>query len=167
MLGAESQTTSVGVMNAQGKVLIEPGQFVGITLDKSGRYLHARQDTSRLATTAFYYLNGKLLVPAKWQEVVVDIDGSANVLWPTDSEEFCAEPEDEEPTYSGQPGEPRPSLPTLQPAMRASIKGAIYRCTGATGSMHNRLRRLWVCTTVATTICRVPSAGIGWRLNDT
>lgn len=150
MFGMDSQTTSVGVMNAQGKVLIEPGQFVGITLDKSGRYLHALQDTSRLATTALYDLNGKLLVPAQWQEVVVDeargalfayalegpssdqtrnlralysldgtpsfetrtvdcdvqqvIDGSGKVLWPTDPEEFCTEPEGEEPADTEQPG---------------------------------------------------------------
>lgn len=71
-LGSANQLATLGLMDAKGKVLIEPGQYVALTLDKSGRFIRAWTDTSRLATTALYDLNGKLLVPAHWQEVVID-----------------------------------------------------------------------------------------------
>ena len=141
-LGAANQQPTLGVMNASGKVLIEPGQYLNITLDKSGRFIRAMTESTRQTNTALYDLKGKLLVPAQWQEVVVDeargalfayalegtpndetrslralyslngtpsfqtrtvgcdvqqvIDGSGKVVWPTDPENFCGEPEDDE-----------------------------------------------------------------------
>jgi len=72
MFGEPLQVPTLGVMDATGKVLIEPGEYVNIRLDASGQYLRAMEDTSVLSTFALYDLKGKRLVPAKWQELVID-----------------------------------------------------------------------------------------------
>lgn len=72
MFGQVTQTPSMGVMNAAGKVLIEPGEYVDINLDVTGHYLIAMENTTAQSGFALYNLAGKLLVPAKWQELVID-----------------------------------------------------------------------------------------------
>lgn len=72
LFGQATQMHTVGLMDASGKVLLEPGQYVDIRLDASGHYLLATDDTSPLATSALYDLKGKRLIASKWQELVVD-----------------------------------------------------------------------------------------------
>ena len=72
LFGQATQVRTVGLMDASGKVLVEPGQYVDIHLDASGHYLLATDDTSPLATSALYDLKGKRLIASKWQELVVD-----------------------------------------------------------------------------------------------
>ncbi|WP_025126296.1 WG repeat-containing protein [Pseudomonas sp. PH1b] len=72
LFGQATQVPTVGLMDANGKVLLEPGEYVDIRLDASGHYLLASDDTSNLATSALYDLKGKRLIAGKWQELVVD-----------------------------------------------------------------------------------------------
>lgn len=64
---------TVGVVDAKGKVLIKPEQFVHIKLDASGRYLSAHEGVVAPARVALYDLEGKLLIPARWQALEVDV----------------------------------------------------------------------------------------------
>ncbi|PJC96413.1 hypothetical protein GQ37_022285 [Janthinobacterium sp. BJB1] len=72
MFGQATQTPPVGVMDAAGKVLIEPGQYIDIRLDATGHYLIAMENTTAQSALALYNLSGKQLVPAKWQELVIN-----------------------------------------------------------------------------------------------
>lgn len=67
------QVRTVGVVDATGKVLIKPEQFVHIKLDASGRYLSAHEGIGAPARVALYALDGTLLVPARWQALEVDV----------------------------------------------------------------------------------------------
>jgi len=68
LYGESTRLPTVGVMDASGKVLIEPSEYVDIRLDASGHYLRAKQDSA----IALYDLSGKRLIAAKWQELVID-----------------------------------------------------------------------------------------------
>ena len=63
---------TVGVMEASGRVLIEPGRYVDISPTPSGRYLWAISDLSRSASVALYDLKGQLLIAPRWQELLID-----------------------------------------------------------------------------------------------
>lgn len=73
VFGQPNQVRAVGVVNAQGKVLIKPDEFTYFKLDASGRYLSAHEAIGAPARVALYDLDGKLVVPARWQELVVDV----------------------------------------------------------------------------------------------
>ncbi|MGB9090863.1 MAG: WG repeat-containing protein [Pseudomonas farsensis] len=72
MMGMPTETATVGLMDEQGKVLIKPEQFIGLTLLPDGEHLLASEGSTSDAPRALYNLDGKLLVPAKWQDVQVD-----------------------------------------------------------------------------------------------
>lgn len=71
-LGMPSETATVGLMDEQGKVLIKPEQFVMLKLSADGHHLLAAEGSTSDASRALYDLDGKLLVPAKWQDLQVD-----------------------------------------------------------------------------------------------
>lgn len=71
-LGMPSETATVGLMDEQGKVLIKPEQFVMLKLTADGHHLVASEGSTSDASRALYDLDGKLLVPAKWQDLQVD-----------------------------------------------------------------------------------------------
>lgn len=71
-LGMPSEAATVGLMDEQGKVLIKPEQFVMLKLTADGQHLLASEGSTSDATRALYDLDGKLLVPAKWQDLQVD-----------------------------------------------------------------------------------------------
>lgn len=71
-LGSPSTMHTVGLMDERGKVLVEAGDFVSFKLLPDGHHLLASEGTTSDATRALYNLDGKLLVPAKWQDVRVD-----------------------------------------------------------------------------------------------
>ncbi|MGE8413696.1 MAG: WG repeat-containing protein [Pseudomonas sp.] len=142
LFGEATKIATVGLMDASGKVLMEPGQYVDIRLDDTGHYLLASEDTSPLATVALLDLKGKRLISSKWQELVVDeargaifgfaveglgddqsrsikalyrldgtpsfqvtqvdcgaeqvLDGQGKVLWPTNPQDHCPAPDDED-----------------------------------------------------------------------
>ncbi|CAM4007510.1 hypothetical protein CCOS865_01534 [Pseudomonas reidholzensis] len=139
VLGMANTVQTVGVMDAKGKVLIKPEQFVGIKLTADQHHLLAAEGSSSDDNRALYDLDGKLLVPAKWQDVQVDeargaifayqvegngddavrslralyrldgsvvfdtnrlpcgaeqvVDGKGKVLWPSDPQAHCPQPE--------------------------------------------------------------------------
>ncbi|AZC19713.1 WG repeat-containing protein [Pseudomonas sp. CMR5c] len=143
LFGEATKIATVGLMDASGKVLMEPGQYVDIRLDSTGHYLLASEDTSPLATVALLDLKGKRLISSKWQELVVDeargaifgyavegvgddqtrsikalyrldgtpsfqvtqvdcgaeqvLDGQGKVLWPTNPQDHCPQPDDDGP----------------------------------------------------------------------
>lgn len=72
VFGMDSPVQTVGVMDAKGKVLIKPEQFVAVKLTADQHHLLAAEGSTDDANRALYNLDGKLLVPAKWQDVRVD-----------------------------------------------------------------------------------------------
>lgn len=72
VFGQPTQVQTVGVMDAKGKVLLEPGQYANIRLDASSHFLLAFEDTTSLSKVALYDLKGQHLIPAQWQELVID-----------------------------------------------------------------------------------------------
>ncbi|MGC5702175.1 WG repeat-containing protein [Pseudomonas sp. NFXW11] len=142
LFGQATQMHTVGLMDASGKVLLEPSQYVDIRQDASGRYLLATEDTSPLATVALLDMQGKRLIAGKWQELVVDEarhaifgyaleglgddqtrslkalyrldgtpsfqvsqvecgaeqvrDGQDKVLWPTNPQDHCPQPDEDQ-----------------------------------------------------------------------
>ncbi len=62
---------AVGLMDAQGKVLLAPSRFTYIELHKSGRYLMAR-DSAETRVQALYDLDGRELIGPKWSELKID-----------------------------------------------------------------------------------------------
>lgn len=73
IFGQPNQVRAVGVVDAKGKVLIKPDEFTYFQMDASGRYLSAYEALGAPARVALYDLDGKQVVPARWQELVVDV----------------------------------------------------------------------------------------------
>ncbi len=71
LLGDTQSVPAIGVMDAAGKVLLKPEQFVDIQLDKNGRYLVA-EDGAAVPHQALYDLDGHQLVPPQWNELKID-----------------------------------------------------------------------------------------------
>ncbi len=72
LFGMPSEAPTFGLMDDQGKVLVKPEQYVSYKLLADGHHLLAAEGSSTDALRALYDLDGKLLVPAKWQDVTVD-----------------------------------------------------------------------------------------------
>ncbi|PMZ88196.1 MULTISPECIES: WG repeat-containing protein [unclassified Pseudomonas] len=72
LLSMPSETDTVGLMDEQGKVLVQPEQFVSFKLLADGRHLLAAEGSNSDTLRALYDIDGKLLVPAKWQDLEVD-----------------------------------------------------------------------------------------------
>ncbi|MDR2307827.1 MAG: WG repeat-containing protein [Paucimonas sp.] len=72
LFGMPSEAATVGLMDDRGQVLIKPEQFVSYQLLADGHHLLAAEGNGAQALRALYDLDGKLLVPAKWQDVTVD-----------------------------------------------------------------------------------------------
>ncbi|WP_409295751.1 WG repeat-containing protein [Pseudomonas sp. KCJK8670] len=72
--GMPDQVRTVGMMDAKGTVLIKPEQFVRLSLTADKQHVLAAEGESTDANRALYDLDGKLLVPAKWQAIKVDMD---------------------------------------------------------------------------------------------
>lgn len=70
-MGQDNPVPAVGLMDASGKVLLKPEQFVDIELHKSGRYLLAR-DGKATAHEALYDLDGHELIAPLWHALQVD-----------------------------------------------------------------------------------------------
>ncbi|MFJ4344000.1 WG repeat-containing protein [Pseudomonas sp. NPDC089401] len=71
-LGMPNQERTQGMMDAKGKVLIKPEQFIKLSLTADQHHVLAAEGQSTDANRALYDLQGKLLVPAKWQDIKVD-----------------------------------------------------------------------------------------------
>lgn len=74
MLGQSELIPAVGVMDAAGKVLAKPEQFINIKLDESGHYLRAIDGLDKKSHVALLNLDGKQLIAPEWQELVIDRD---------------------------------------------------------------------------------------------
>ena len=73
IMGNTDAVPAVGVMDASGKVLVQPSQFVNFELDKTGRYLRA-QDGAGVPHFALYDLDGHQLIPPQWEQLDVDLE---------------------------------------------------------------------------------------------
>ncbi|MFC4764843.1 WG repeat-containing protein [Dyella koreensis] len=71
ILGQVTPVPALGVMDAAGKVLTKPETFADIRLDKTGRYLVAR-DGEEQPHEALLDLDGNQLIAPQWHELHID-----------------------------------------------------------------------------------------------
>ncbi len=70
-LGQANKVPAVGLMDASGKVLLKPERYINLELDKSGRYVLAKDGAER-PRVALYDLDGHELIAPQWHELKID-----------------------------------------------------------------------------------------------
>lgn len=70
-MGQANKVPAVGLMDASGKVLMKPERYVHLELDKTGRYVLAKDGAER-QRVALYDLDGHELIAPQWDELKVD-----------------------------------------------------------------------------------------------
>ncbi len=70
-MGQANKVPAVGLMDASGKVLMKPERYVNLELDKSGRYVLAKDGVER-PRVALYDLDGHELIAPQWHELKID-----------------------------------------------------------------------------------------------
>lgn len=72
LMGQMDEAPAVGVMDATGRRLVEPRDFTSARLDRSENFIQTLNGISNTAQAGLYDLQGRPVIAASGQEVVVD-----------------------------------------------------------------------------------------------